>query len=295
MKLPREEPVVATIELPQGQVEYRVAGPADSAAPPVVFIHGLLVDGQLWTGVADRLAGRGIRSYAPNLPLGSHKIALGPEADLTPRGVARLILDFLAALELTDVTLVGNDTGGALCQFVIDTDSSRIGRLVLTNCDAFDKFPPPPFGALVKAGRSRAMLKLMAASTRPTFLRHSALGFGPLARNLDPVVTRSWMTPLDQDKAIRADTARFMAGIDKRELLDVSTRLGAFTKPVQLVWGDADRFFKLEFAQRLAETFPAAELVTVPGARTFVPLDEPDVVADAVAAANSGHERHLNT
>src|SRR6185312_7479082 len=126
MKLPREEQLVPTIELSQGQVEYRVAGPADSSAPPVVFAHGLLVDGQLWTGVADRLAERGIRSYPPNLPLGSHKIPLRPDPDLTPRGVARLILDFLAALELTDVTLVGNDTGGALCQFVIDTDATRI-------------------------------------------------------------------------------------------------------------------------------------------------------------------------
>ena len=284
-----------TIELPQGQVEYRAVGPADSSAPPVVFAHGLLVDGQLWTGVADRLAALGIRSYAPNLPLGSHKLPLGPDADLTPRGVARLILDFLAALDLSDVTLVGNDTGGALCQFVIDTDATRIGRLVLTNCDAFDKFPPPPFGLLVKAGRSRAMLKLMAASTKPTFLRHSALGFGPLAHNLDPAVTRSWMAPLGADKAIRADAARFMSGIDKADLLDVSTRLDRFSKPVRLVWGDADRFFKLEFAQRLAEVFPDAELITVPGARTFVPLDEPDLVADAVATANSGHERHLKS
>src|SRR5689334_24193409 len=100
MKLPREEHLVPTIELPQGRVEYRVAGPEDSTAPTVVFVHGLLVDGQLWTGVADRLAERGIRSYAPNLPLGAQTIALGPDADLTPRGVARLIIDFLAALDL---------------------------------------------------------------------------------------------------------------------------------------------------------------------------------------------------
>ena len=167
----------------------------------------------------------GSAATRPHLPLGSHRIPLGPDADLTPRGVARLIIDFLAALDLRDVTLVGNDTGGALCQFVIDTDPERIGALVLTNCDAFDKFPPPPFGLLVKAGRSRAMLKIMAASTRPTVLRHSALGFGPLARNLDAEVTRSWMEPLRTDRAIRADTARFMAGIDKADLLDVSTRL----------------------------------------------------------------------
>ncbi len=274
------------VEVPQGRIEYRVAGP-ESDTPPVVFVHGLLVDGQLWTGVADRLAAAGIRSYAPDLPLGSHRIPLGPDADLTPRGVARLILDLLAALDLRDVTLVGNDTGGALCQFVIDTDAERIGRLVLTNCDAFDKFPPPPFGLLVKAGRSRAMLKMMAMSTRPTVLRHSALGFGPLARNLDADVTRSWMEPLRTDRAIRADTARFMRGIDKGDLLDVSTRLGAFTRPVRLVWGDRDRFFKLEFARRLAETFPSAELITVADGLTFVPLDAPDAVADAISMITS--------
>ncbi|MGH8860022.1 MAG: alpha/beta fold hydrolase, partial [Jatrophihabitantaceae bacterium] len=183
----------------------------------------------------------------------------------------------------TDVTLVGNDTGGALCQFVLDTDATRIGRLVLTNCDAFDKFPPPPFGLLVKAGRSRAMLKLMAASTGPTVLRHSAIGFGPLAHHLDAEVTRSWMQPLRTDAAVRDDTARLMAGIDPADLLDVSTRLPAFSRPVRLVWGDADRFFKIAFAQRLAQTFPSAELIPVPGGRTFVPLDEPDVVADAIA------------
>ena len=275
------------VEVPQGRIEYRVAGPEHSDAPPVVFVHGLLVDGQLWTGVADRLAAAGIRSYAPNLPLGSHRIPLGADADLTPRGVAQLIIDFLAALELRDVTLVGNDTGGALCQFVIDTDPDRIGALVLTNCDAFDKFPPPPFGALVKAGRSRTMLKIMAASTRPTVLRHSALGFGPLARNLDADVTRSWMEPLRTDRAIRADTARFMAGINKADLLDVSTRLGAFTRPVRLVWGDGDRFFKLEFAQRLADTFPSAELTTVPDGLTFVPLDAPEAVAEAISMITS--------
>ena len=96
-----------TIELPQGRVHYRVAGPEDSSLPPVVLLHGILVDGELWAGVADALAAVGIRSYAPDLPLGAHPIALADDADLTPRGVARLVLDFLAALDLTDVTLVG--------------------------------------------------------------------------------------------------------------------------------------------------------------------------------------------
>ena len=141
-----------TVDLPQGRVNYRVAGPPDSALPPVVFVHGIMVNGELWTGVADALAARGIRSYAPDLPLGAHPVPLSPDADISPRGVAALLLAFLDALGLTDVTLAGNDTGGALCQFLLDADASRVGRLVLTNCDAFDQFPPPPFPSRLHIG-----------------------------------------------------------------------------------------------------------------------------------------------
>jgi pimeloyl-ACP methyl ester carboxylesterase len=280
-----KEPQMETIDLPQGRVEYRVTGPADSGQPPVVFVHGLLVNGELWDGVADALAGQGIRCYQPTLPLGAHSIAMSPDADLTPRGIARIVLEFLAALDLRDVTLVGNDTGGALCQFVIDTDASRIGRLVLTNCDAFDKFPPAPFGMLVKAARRPGLLRAMMTTMKPTALRHSVLGFGPLARKpLDAQLTRRWITPVLTDAGVRRDTAKLARGIDPKDLLDVSTRLGQFTKPVVLVWGAADRFFKISFAERLQQTFPDAKLVPIEGGRTFVPLDEPERVAAEIAA-----------
>jgi pimeloyl-ACP methyl ester carboxylesterase len=274
-----------SIELPQGRLSYRVAGPEDSSAPAVVFVHGLLVNGELWTGTADALAEQGIRSYAPDLPLGSHTLALSEDADVSPRGVARLILDFLAALDLDDVTLVGNDTGGALCQFVIDTDASRIGRLVLTNCDAFDKFPPPPFGSLVVLGRRPGRLRAIMKTTRSTAIRHSVLGYGGLvAKPLDAELTERWASPCRTDRAIARDTARFLKAIDKRDLLDVSTRLGQFAKPVLLVWGEADRFFKVTLAERLSNAFPDARLVRIDGGRTFVPLDYPERVADEITA-----------
>jgi pimeloyl-ACP methyl ester carboxylesterase len=274
-----------TIDLPQGTINYRAAGPERSDTPAVVFIHGLLVNNELWTGVADTLAERGVRSYALDLPLGSHTIALNPGVDLSPRGIAELIIDALAALDLTDVTLVGNDTGGALCQFVIDTDHSRIGRLVLTNCDAFDVFPPAPFDLIVKVGRKPWRLKMMAATLRPRFLRHSALGYGGLvAKRLDPAMTNRWATPSRVDAGVRRDTARFLSEVRPADLLDVSTRLGEFGKPVRIVWGAADKFFKIEFARRLRDAFGDAELVEVPGGRTFIPLDEPNRVADEIDA-----------
>jgi pimeloyl-ACP methyl ester carboxylesterase len=274
-----------TVDLPQGRVNYRVAGPPDSALPPVVFVHGIMVNGELWTGVADALAARGIRSYAPDLPLGAHPIPLRPDADVTPRGVATLLLAFLDALGLSDVTLVGNDTGGALCQFLLDTDASRVGRLVLTNCDAFDQFPPPPFGLLVKLASSPFRLWLTSQGTRLTAIRHSALGFGPLvAKPLDAALTRRWATPLLTDAGVRRDTARFMRAMRPADLLDVSTRLHAFDRPVLLLWGAADRFFTMPLARRLADAFPHARLVPIDGGRTFIPLDEPERLASEISA-----------
>ena len=211
---------------------------------------------------------------------------LGPDADLTPRGVARLILDFLAALDLRDVTLVGNDTGGALCQFV-DRHRPRAASaaLVLTNCDAFDKFPPPPFGLLVKAGRSRAMLKIMAASTRPTVLRHSALGFGPLARNLDADVTRSWMEPLRTDRAIRADTARSWPASTRPTYW--TYRPGSALHPSGPGLGRPRPLLQARIRRAPRPDLPAGRLTTVPDGLTFVPLDAPEAVAEAISMITS--------
>jgi pimeloyl-ACP methyl ester carboxylesterase len=272
-----------TVNLPQGKVNYRAAGPADSTLPPVVFVHGILVDGEIWKGTADALAARGIRSFAPDLPLGAHQIAMNRDADLSPRGVARLLLSFLETLGLTDVTLVANDTGDALCQFLIDTDASRIGRLVLTNGDAFDKFPPPPLGLMVKLASSPARIRMIMPPMRWTAARHSVLGYGPFAKRLDAEQTARWAAPLRTDAGVRRDTARFMGGIRKEDLVDVSGRMNAFTRPVLLVWGAGDRFFPLTFARKLAAAFPDARVVEVEDGHTFLPLDEPGRIASEIS------------
>ena len=277
-------PNLSRLDLPQGPITYRVTGPADSALPPVVFVHGLLVDSQLWTGVADVLADRGIRSYAPTWPLGSHRIPMNADTDLSPRGIAAIINGFLADLDLTDVTLVGSDTGGALCQYTIDTDDSRIGRLVLANCDAFDVFPPREFEGLIKVGRHAALIKPMLTALKPTAIRHSNAGYGlTFAGTPDPHVTRSWIEPGLRNKAIRRDAAKLMSTMQPKDLLDVSTRFGTFTKPVRLVWGDADKCFPIGFAEKLAGAFPNGTLTPVPGGRTFISMEFPDQVADVIS------------
>jgi len=272
-----------TIDLPHGTVRYRAAGPQDSSLPPVVFVHGFLVDSTLWTRTADALAAQGVRSYAPDLPLGSHRVALRPDADQSPRGVARQVAAFIAALGLQDVTLVGNDTGGAICQFVLDTDASRIGRVVLTNCDAFEDFPPAAFVPLFKLFRRPGAIRPLLLPMRATAARHSPAAYGMLTTTpLDPDQTRAWVEPCLTDHRVREDVARFARAIDARELVEADGRLGAFPGPALLVWGTKDRFFKLSGAERLRDAFAHGRLVTVDDASTFVPLDAPDRLAHEI-------------
>lgn len=276
---------MSSIDLPHGTVRYRAAGPENAATPPVVFVHGFLVNSTLWTKTADALAAAGVRSYAADWPLGSHTIALGAGADQSPRGIARQVIAFMHALDLDDVALVGNDTGGAICQFLLDIDASRVGRVVLTNCDAFTNFPPPPFGQLFKAFRSPKTIQALMTPMRATAVRHSPAGFGLLVNKpLDADQTRAWVEPCLSDPAIREDTARFAREVDPHDLNVASEHLGSFAGPALLAWGTADRFFKLDFAQRLRTTFTDARLIEIENGRTFIPHDEPERLAKEITA-----------
>jgi pimeloyl-ACP methyl ester carboxylesterase len=145
-------------------------------------VHGFLVDSRLWDGVAHRLAAAGIRSYLVDWPLGSHRTPMRRDADLTPTGVARMINEVLDALGLEHVTLVGNDTGGAICQLLLADDPQRVGQVVLTNCDAFENFPPKMFVPLFLAAQRPALTKILLTPMRLRLLRHSPLAFGLLLR-----------------------------------------------------------------------------------------------------------------
>lgn len=276
--------------LTQATIAYRVVGPEKSPHPPVLFVHGILADERLWDRVAEGLAGLGYRCFLPTWPLGAHTIPANDGADLSPRGIAAMINEFMVSLDLSEVTLVGNDTGGALCQFVIDGYPDRIGRLVLTNCDAFDKFPPFPFNVVFAVLRGPKSIKTLFATMGWSTLRHSPLGFGLLLSNPDAELTKSWLAPCRDDPRIAGDLAELLRHVAATDLVDVSTRFSRFTKPVTLVWGLRDRCFKPALGRQMATLFANATMIEVPGARTFVSLDNPAAVIDAIATvpAHSG-------
>jgi pimeloyl-ACP methyl ester carboxylesterase len=273
------------IDLPQGKLAYRVAGPAASDRPPVVLVHGLLTDARLWEPVAERLASEGIRSYAPTLPLGAHQWPMNADADLSPHAIAQLVLDFILALDLSGVTIAGNDTGGAICQIMLGADTSRISAAVLTDGDAFGTFPPLALAPLFRALRHPGLVAGIARTLRSQRLRHGPLAYGLLASGpLDPGLTRDWTRPL-ASKAIRRDLAKFARQVHPRVLLDAASRFGQFTGPVRVLWGEDDPYFPLKLGRQLSYAFPNGTLTTVPAGRTFLPLDHPDQVASEIAAA----------
>ena len=270
------------LTLPQATVDYLELGPQDSSRPPVLFVHGALVDARLWSGVASSLAEQGFRCILPTWPLGSHTTPVTDRTVLSPPGVAELIHQFILDLDLDDVTLVGSDTGGGVCQFLIDAHPERIGRMVLTNCDAFDVFPPFPFNAVFALMRSAASTRALGAIMRVQALRHSPLAYGLLMNNPDPELTASWIAPAATDPRIAGDFAALARSIGHTDLTSTAPRLHRFTKPVSLVWGQKDRCFTPALGRRLAATFPNVALTEVPDARTFVSLDEPAAVVEAI-------------
>ena len=201
-----------------------------------------------------------------------------------------MIHDFIASLGLSDVTLVGNDTGGGLCQLLIDAYPDDVGRVVLTNCDAFDKFPPFPFTMVFAMLRGPKSIKTLFATMRIKALRHSPLGYGLLVKP-DPALTASWLAPCRNDTRICRDLATLLRHVARTDLTDVSTRLPRFTKPVTMVWGQRDRCFTPALGRRLAALFPNSTMVEVPGARTFVALDDPAAVVDAIASLGAARPR----
>lgn len=270
-----------TVEIPAGTIVYRESG--DPNGPPILFLHGLLVNGDLWRGVVPRIAERGYRCLAPDWPLGSHGRPMRAGADLSPHGLARIVADFVAEARTGPVTLVANDTGGAIAQMVATRHPECLARLVLTSCDCFENFLPPRYRPLQWAGRLSAGVWLAMQAFRLRAVQFSPIGYGPLVtRPIEPRIVESYLRSPRTDPAIRRDLAAVLAGIDSRLTIEAARRLPRFVAPALVVWGAEDRIFPLEAGRRLASLLPNARFTTVAGSRAFIPEDQPERLAETL-------------
>jgi pimeloyl-ACP methyl ester carboxylesterase len=276
------------IELSFGPIEYTDTG---GDGPVLVLLHGLMMDASLWDGVIADLS-LTLRCVAPTLPLGAHRRPMRSDADLSLPGIARLVAEFCDRLGLDDVTLVGNDTGGALVQLLM-ADGALLtpGRVVLASCDAFDNFPPGLTGkTLVASGRlSPRMFGLFMQQMRLRPVRRLPIAFGWLTKRGDGATAR-WMRPVLTQPEIRRDTVRVLraAAADKRLLDAAAERLPEFKHPALIVWAEQDRVMPPEHGRRLAALLPEARLVEVADSYTLIPLDQPGRLASILREFTGG-------
>ncbi|WP_446225169.1 alpha/beta fold hydrolase [Nocardia sp. IBHARD005] len=266
------------IALSSGRVRYHDTG----TGSPVVFVHGLLVNADIWRGVVPGLAAAGHRCLTPDWPLGSHTIPM-PDADLSPVGIADLIAEFLDALDLTDVTLVANDTGGALTQILMTRRPERIGRVVLAAVDCYEVFPPRPFSSLLKVAKIPGVIGPLLAPMRWKFAQRLPLGFGWVTKHeLPQDIAQSYLGPARGSAAIRDDLRRFAAAVDNRFTIAAAERFGSVEVPVLVVWSTEDKLFPMALAQRLVADLPRASLHTVDDSYTFIPEDQPELLTELI-------------
>jgi pimeloyl-ACP methyl ester carboxylesterase len=279
---PTAAPPMREIQLSAGTIEYVDTG---GDGPPLVLLAGLMMDASLWEDVIADLSPTH-RCIAPTLPLGAHRHAMRDDADLSPRGVARLVSELLERLDLDDVTLVGNDTGGAIVQLIAGGgDAARLGRIALVSCDAFDNFPPGLTGKmLVLSGKlSPTLFGLFMQQLRLRPFRRLPLAFGWLTKRGDAATAR-WIKPVLTQREIRRDAVGVLRGIaaERRLMLQAAEGLRAFERPALVVWASQDRVMPPEHGRRLAELLPQGRLVEIPDSYTLIPLDQPARLAQAL-------------
>jgi pimeloyl-ACP methyl ester carboxylesterase len=260
------------VPLSQGDVHYSERG----TGRPIVFVHGVLTNADLWRSVVPDLAAAGFRCLVPDLPLGAHALPMRADADLSPTGVAELLADFLEALDLRDVVLVGNDTGGALAQIMLARRPERVERLVLLPSDCFEYFFPPIFTPLPYLARLPGSMRVVAALLRVRALHRSPFVFGWVTkRPLPREVVESYLWPLGESAGVRRDLRKFLREVHPRHTLAAAEALRTFTRPVLLLWGNEERLFPVRLAHRMAALLPDARVVEVPDTYTFMTEDRP--------------------
>jgi pimeloyl-ACP methyl ester carboxylesterase len=229
------------IGLSAGRIRYRDTG---GDGPPLVFVHGYLVDGRLWDGVVDALADR-FRCIAPDLPFGAHRLAMPANADLSPDGLAGIVAELLERLELENV-------------------------------------PPGLFKALPPLAKLPGSTWLMLQPMRIAAVPRIA--FAPFSQaGIPRDYIAAWSEGAFADAGIRRDLAKVTAGMSKRYTLAAAEALRGSPLPILLAWAPGDRFFPMRYPRRLASEAGNARIVEIEGAKTFVPLDQPARLAAEIA------------
>ena len=266
------------IETPHGRVLVRDTG---GSGVPVLLVHSLLVDGDLYSRLWPLLVARGYRCLIPELPFGAHATPMEADADLTPPGLARLLVEVLDALDVPTANVVGVDTGGALTQLLMANHRDRVDAVILTACDAYDAFPPRSFKPIVALMKIPGSTWLTGQLARLRVVRRLGNLSAVTHAGVDDATLQRWTRPM-RTREIRRDLRTVLRGMKPAHTLAAAAKNRDFPRPVLIAWGDDARLFPRRLAEQLHADIPGSRLVTIPDCAAFAALDQPDLLAELI-------------
>ena len=259
---------------PSGRISYIEAG----SGPVALFVHGVLLSSHLWR---HQLAGLSDVRQCIAVDLLAHgETEIVPEQDVSVTANATMLREFLDALGIDQVDLVGNDSGGGIAQIFAASYPSRVRTLTLTDCDVHDNWPPPafkPFLEMAAAGGLRGTLDAMLADKN---IYRSPQALGPAYEHPERLANETieaYLRPLVRTEQRTRDFQRFLAAFDCKHTVAVEAQLRKLNAPTLIAWGTDDVYFDVKWSHWLSKTIPGTKRrVEFEGARIFFPEERPE-------------------
>ena len=262
-------PIKRSVRTASGKIAYVEQG----SGPVALFVHGVLLNGHLWRHQLEHLSD--IRRCIAVDLLAHGDTEIAPEQDVSVTANANMLAQFLDALDIAQVDLVGNDSGGGIAQIFAALHPQRVRSLTLTDCDTHDNWPPEafkPFLAMAADGGLRGALEAMLAD-KSVYRSPDALGPAyEHAERLSDADIDLYLQPFLRTPQRLRDFERFLAAFDNKHTRAIENRLKALAAPTLIVWGTDDIYFDVRWSRWLAETIPGTrKRVEYEGARIFFP------------------------
>jgi pimeloyl-ACP methyl ester carboxylesterase len=258
---------------PSGRIGYTEAG----SGPVALFVHGVLLNGHLWRHQLEALADVRRCIAVDLLAHGDTQIA--PDQDVSVTANATMLKEFLDALQVDRVDLVGNDSGGGIAQIFAATHPSRVRSLTLTDCDAHDNWPPEAFKPFLEMAARGGLPGALNAMLADKNVYRSPQALGPAYQHPEQVTDATidaYLRPLVATEQRTLDLQRFLAAFDNAHTRAIESRLRTLETPTLIVWGTDDVYFDVRWSRWLADTIPGTRRrVELAGARIFFPEERP--------------------
>lgn len=263
----------------KGGIEYIDEG----KGAPILFLHGALSNSNTWRKIIPAI-NKEYRCIALDLPLGGHYLPVGDEVDLSPSGIAMLINEFLDYLSLEKVTIVSNDTGGAYAQVFASLFPDKIEKMIFSNCEVLDIFPPPKFKYLTWAVCIPGFTYLLSRVFNFKKILKSTIVMGLLSTEItNDELYNLYLYSFIHDKKIRSNFSHAARHWSPRYTQAAAEKLKVMKTPVLILWGNQDvELFPLTLGETLKAIFQYATLIEIDGARTYIQEDRPVQMSEEI-------------